>query len=637
MATREFARKVWWQRGLVICLFTLLFGRLWSLQVAHGETYLQASQRNTIKRVRIPAPRGPVVDRAGRLLAGGKVVYQACILPGGVPPSYRPSLALEVSRILDVPYQQVLGRLEGKDVPPSSPAILKSDLTMDEVQRVEEHAPVLRGVFVRPVVVRTYKFGADAAHVVGYVRPVTSEELGPGSPYEPGQTVGKQGVEKSYDDSLRGRDGEEEIEINASGQINWRGLYQYYADLASGRNGKPSESGQALLSPTIDPQLLSHLGAPGSEAGRQLAQRPSWREPEPGAKVVLSLDMRLQQAAREAMRGRPGAVIALDPNNGEVLALYSAPAFEPGALAEQFASLQKDPLHPFLNRAIGGTYPPGSVFKLVTLFAALESGKVTADTRIDCSGSLKIGDDPRRFNCWLKQGHGSVALFQAVAESCDVYFWTVALRLGQVNLSKYAELLGCTSKTGIDLGGEVTSVMHGPEWKRKAYWKQGPRQWQWFAGDTANLAIGQGLVTLTPMRVAVITAGIANGGKMVVPRVVKAVIGPGGNSIPLSFPEPQQIPAKKADTWKLIRAGMRQAVSSGRGTAPGAALPGIAVAGKTGSAQTRRGEEPHAWFTCFAPYDHPRIVVTALVENGGMGGDVAVPVAVAVLKAFFSK
>jgi penicillin-binding protein 2 len=295
-----------------------------------------------------------------------------------------------------------------------------------------------------------------------------------------------------------------------------------------------------------------------------------------------------------------------------------------------WGDLLKDESHPFINRAFMSRYPPGSVFKIVTLFAALEAGFASERTTFFCSGTYEVGN--RIFRCWKRSGHGQIDLLRAVAESCDVFFYQLGQKVGIERIIGAAKKLGMVDKTGIDLPGEISSVIPGAAWKQEHYGSP------WYAGDTVNAAVGQGFINVTPLSIAVLTAAVANQGKIVTPHVVKEVKGASRAPIPTRLETEKVRPLQaKASTWDIIRTGMRAAVASPTGTAHVADLSSVAVAGKTGSAQTKPGTPTHAWFVCFAPYENPEVVCVVVVEQGGYGGEMAAPIARQVLEAYFSR
>lgn len=581
----SFQKRLGKARVFIALLFGVLVARLWYLQIAQGDKYRALSRRNSVRIINVPAPRGLILDRNDRLLAGNTSSYQLCILPATRKAKEKQALAHLVSRLLGVPYETLLDKLEGRDIPAYSPIILKSDLSPEEIQKVEENLLCTYSVFVRKVSTRFYPKGSLAAHVVGYVGEVSPGELQAkgGELLSAGQVIGKEGVEKSCQQYLTGQPGVEELQVDAAGRL-------------------------------VD----------------VLARKPETA----GANVVLTLDLDLQRVAEEVLLNRTGCAILMDPVSGEILALASSPGFNSemmssGMPQDELSALLNDPRHPFLNRAFMSRYPPGSIFKIVTLFAALESGLATPNTSFLCTGTYKVGN--RTFRCWKPSGHGLVSLQRAVAESCDVFFYQLGLKVGIDQLIEAARKLGLEGKTDIDLPGEIPSIVPGPDWKKQQF------HTPWYSGDTVNAAVGQGFINTTPLGMAVVTAAVANRGTIVTPRVVKEIQGASRMPVPppLEVGEGRRVDTKSS-TWNVIRAGMRAAVASPNGTARIADLSSVAVAGKTGSAQTQPGAPTHAWFVCFAPYDNPEVVCVVLVEQGGYGGEMAAPIARKILEAYFS-
>jgi penicillin-binding protein 2 len=350
---------------------------------------------------------------------------------------------------------------------------------------------------------------------------------------------------------------------------------------------------------------------------------------EQGATVMLTIDKRLQRAAEEAFGNRVGAVVAVDPRTGEVLLLASFPRFDPNAFARGvkphvWREIANNPLHPLQNRAIGSRYPPGSTFKIVTAAAGLHFGAITPHTGFYCPGALQLGK--WRFRCHRR--HNATDFIKAIAASCDVYFYQTGLRLGMPRLAEMSHAFGLGELTGIDLVGESKGNIPTPEWKKKRY-KQ-----SWYDGDTVNASIGQGFVQTTPLQMALVAAAVANRGTVMKPFVVKRVIRPDGTTIDTPPTVLKQIPLTP-EQWRWIEEGMRAAVAGRGGTAHAANIPGIPVAGKTGTAEDPPRHKPHAWFICYAPMDNPRIALAVVVEQGGHGGAVAAPIARHILETFF--
>jgi penicillin-binding protein 2 len=424
--------------------------------------------------------------------------------------------------------------------------------------------------------------------VLGYVGQINAGELKVRADlgYRIGDYIGKMGIEKELDAELKGRDGFQQMEVDSLG----RGI-----------------------------KVLSSI------------------PPIPGHSVTLTIDLALQQAAEDALAGLAGAVVAIDPRDGSVLAAASSPPLDPnqfshGLSQEEWGSLSGDPRHPLQNRIIQAQYPPGSVFKIVTAIAALETGAVTPQTSFTCRGALRYGN--RDFRCWKKSGHGEVSLHRALVESCDVYFYQVGLKTGIDEIARYARALGLGSGTGIELGNEAAGLIPDSAWKRRA------RGEPWYSGETLSAAIGQGYDLVTPLQAALLAASVANGGTVYRPRLVRRVVDGDGNVVRESAAVVERTASLGAETLAAVRRGLWGVVNEGGGTGAAARIAGLGVAGKTGTAQVVRmpakGErqsaaarqiKDHAWFVCFAPEGDPKIAVAAIVEHGGHGGSESAPIA----------
>jgi penicillin-binding protein 2 len=436
----------------------------------------------------------------------------------------------------------------------------------------------LPGIIVLEEPVRVYPHRTLAAHVLGHVGAVTDEELESRPDLQLFDWTGKMGIERVYDRYLQGEHGREVMEVDA-------------------------------------------LGAPI----RRLRREPA----RAGQTLVLTLDARLQAVAERALQGKRGAVVALDPKTGEVLALASSPSFDPnwfstGIKPERWRWLISHPAHPLQNRAIATTHPPGSTFKIVTAVAALMFGKVTPSTRIPCGGGRVVGR--RFFRCWRR--HATLDLEHAIGQSCDSYFYTLGLAVGPDRLAQVARLMGLGEKTGIDLPGESSGVIPTPAWKRHRYRER------WYGGDTANMAIGQGYVAVTPLQMALVACAVANKGVVMRPHLLKERRDAQGRVIAKTTPKVlHRLPAPPS-VWETVKRGMLAAVYSPGGTAGRLRDLPIQVAGKTGSSEHRKGAKTHAWFIAFAPADRPQIALCVMVEESGHGGEVAVPIAKEILAAF---
>lgn len=554
-------------------LFLLLAGRLWSLQAIHGTYYRELSEQNRVRDLDVPAPRGVIYDRRGRPMVSNRAAFTVGLLPMEVRQPAR--LAEALASVLGMEREEILARLEAGRRRPFEVVPLRRDVGKQIVLTIEENRLDLPGVIIQAEPVRDYLHGRLAAHALGYLGEITEEELRRMPAYRAGDLIGKTGVERTYDEVLRGAPGRLRVEVDAAGR----------------------------------PQ-------------RVLDRQPA----RLGQSLVLSLDVDLQAVAEEALAGNVGAVVALDPRSGDVLALASSPAYDPrqfagGISAANWKRLTTDRQLPLLNRAAEGMYEPGSVFKVVTALAALSERVAARDSIFHCTGSLALGQ-------WIFRdlaAHGSVNFIRGTAVSCNVMFWQLGRAVGEERLSRYATALGLGRPTGIDLPAEAVGFIPTAEWKQRT--KREP----WYPGDTLNMAIGQGFVLVTPLQVARMLSVVANGGTLHAPRLATRVLSSDGAEVrafkPQGAPIGVTLPAAALQT---LREGLRAVVHSGTGTA--AAVEGLEISGKTGSAENPRGI-PHAWFAGYAPSDRPSLVVVVFVEHGRRGGATAAPIARALFEA----
>jgi penicillin-binding protein 2 len=566
--------------AVIVLGFAALVLRLWYLQIAMGEQLLAQSESNRKRFIRLFAPRGMIVDRAGRTLAMNRPEFVVSIIPAEV--GNDDSVLHRLSQILEMPLADILQVVDNAKQRAQRlyPVPLATGISLEVVTRIEENRLWLRGVDVSPQPIRWYPEGKLASHLLGMLGEVDAKELQTlrEAGVSPGEYVGKMGVERVQEVWLHGKAGGKWVEVDARGRQR-----------------------------------------------REIEEVPA----EQGATVMLTIDKRLQRAAEEAFGNRVGAVVAVDPRTGEVLLLASFPRFDPNAFARGvkphvWREIANNPLHPLQNRAIGSRYPPGSTFKIVTAAAGLHFGAITPHTGFYCPGALQLGK--WRFRCHRR--HNATDFIKAIAASCDVYFYQTGLRLGMPRLAEMSHAFGLGELTGIDLVGESKGNIPTPEWKKKRY-KQ-----SWYDGDTVNASIGQGFVQTTPLQMALVAAAVANRGTVMKPFVVKRVIRPDGTTIDTPPTVLKQIPLTP-EQWRWIEEGMRAAVAGRGGTAHAANIPGIPVAGKTGTAEDPPRHKPHAWFICYAPMDNPRIALAVVVEQGGHGGAVAAPIARHILETFF--
>ena len=576
---------------IILGIFLVLAYGLWRLQVMQSDFYSLAAEKNRIRNVPVLAPRGKILDREGRTIVDNYPSFSALLLRD----SSR-DLAGDADLIaqgLHLDPDEVRARIRHfASMPQYQPIFLKEDITPDELQFIEAHRNELPELDTIMAHRRLYPRNGFMAHLVGYVGEVTEDMLN--QPqfelYNPGDVVGISGVERQYNTLLMGQNG----------------------------------SRQALVD--------SH----GREVGR-LGET----EAIPGKPLKLTVDVDLQIAAEEQLQGKNGAIVAMDPHTGEILAMASGPTFDPNDFAvrvsrDEWNKLVTDPDKPLLNKAIQAQLAPGSTFKIIMSVAGWQEG-IAQTLHVNCSGSAEFYG--RRFGCWVKGGHGPVDLEKAIYQSCDVFFYTLAEKLGIDRIAKYATELGLGQKTGIDLPNEVSGVMPSEEWKIRNF-KQ-----KWFAGETISVGIGQGAVAITPVQLLRAISAISMGGRMVVPHVINPTDVPPGYVEAAKFTEVKSVPIDQ-NGWNFITDAMSRVLLP-EGTAPSAHVPGIDIAGKTGSAQVvslatrakfKNAEDlaQNGWFVGFTPRRNPDIVVCVLFQ-GGEHGRLAARLATQVIKAYVEK
>jgi penicillin-binding protein 2 len=579
-------REAWGRRVLALAVvssigFVALVGQLWYLQVLEGGRMQELSERNRIRIRPVAAPRGILFDRNGLALVDNRPAFTLSLIPREMED--RNQVVARLAVLLKMPVGELMEALEKVPADSIRPVRVRRGLSLEDVTMVEERKLELPGVIVEVEPQRTYPTSTFAAHLLGYVREVSDEQM-KGGRYRRGDMIGQSGLERLLDEHLRGRDGGERIEVDA-------------------------------------------LGRPVQIMRRE--------EPDPGAQVITTIDRRIQEAAERAMAGKAGSVIVMDPRNGDVLALTSSPAFPLDRLTgnldrDEWVRLVRDPMSPLMNRALQGMYPPASVFKIIVAAAGLQEGSLTPMDNIYCNGEFTLGN--WTFKDWKPGGHGHVNLHQSIAQSCDIFFYQAGLKVGGDMMAKYAQAFGLGSPTGIDLGGERFGLVPFTPAQRQRTKRA------WLPGDTVNMSIGQGQLLVTPLQIARMMAAVANGGVMWKPRLVQRVERADGT---LAYSSSSQM-TERVDlspvVWGFLRHALAAVVKDGTGAL--ARVPGFDIAGKTGTAQTisksdsSKGQD-HAWFAAFAPVDDPQYVVVVLVERGGKGGQVAAPIARQIYEAIF--
>ena len=570
---------------IILLIFFSLAGRFWYLQIAKAAHFKQLSEHNRIRSLTIPPARGVIFDRQGTILVNSRPSFNLYVIPDDV--QNWDDLKTQLGKLLNLEPDQVEDRLATKKAWPFYPIPIKSNLSQDELGLIESFKYLMPGVYVEVSPQRNYPIGPVAPHVIGYLGEITLKQIKSGqfSENKMGDFIGQWGLEKQWQTDLGGKKGGRFIEVNV--------------------------------------------------VGREI-QELGFRDSIPGNNLVTTLDWDLQKVAQEALSKKPGAVVVLKPTTGEILAMYSSPAFDPSSFTRKLSprewnALFSDPLKPFQNRAIQGQYPPGSTYKMVTALGGLEEKVITPETKFYCNGAFPFGN--RVFHCWRKGGHGMVDLHKAIVQSCDVYFYNVGNRLGVDRLARYAQLFGLGRPTEIALYPEKGGLIPTSAWKLQRY------KTAWHPGETLSLAIGQGYNLTTPLQMAVLTATIANGGTIYKPFLVKKLVSPQGTVIKDVQPEVVGRLSVNPEHLRLIQQAMAGVVNEEGGTGGAARLPGIIAAGKTGTAQVvslgQRGGRDHAWFVAFAPLESPQLATTILMEHGGHGGDAAAPVARKIFEAYF--
>jgi penicillin-binding protein 2 len=566
--------------GLILLLLGFLLN-FWYLQGIHGKEYASLAENNRLRRLPMNPSRGVIFDRHGQVIASTRPSLDLLLRREGAP-----DLTIQLKRlaaVVDEPLLKLQERLNAmRHRPLFEPLLVKEDVKLRQVAVIEARRELYPSVEIHQSARRHYPLADMPVHAIGYVGEVSESQLtGEGSGgLARGDIVGKSGIERSYDELVRGRRGWKLVSVN--------------------------------------------------NLGRQMGESWVEREPDHGEPLVLTIDMELQRELMEAMKGETGAGVFMNPTTGEVLAIASSPAFDPNRFAdgishEDWGSITEDSSRPLHDRAIASFYAPGSTFKVVMAVAGLETGTITAEERRYCNGSTTIYG--RRRLCWKRGGHGWVNMHQALAESCNVYFYHLGKELGIDAITAYSRMFGIGSPTGIDLPGEESGILPSSEWKQRV------QREQWYPGDTISVAIGQGLLAVTPTQMATLISAVATGGEMVQPRLLMNGSS-GSRTLDIS-----------KSTMDIVREALRLAVTEGTGRA--ATGGKFTVAGKTGTAQVYKHsagidsaklpkeERDHAWFVGYAPADDPEIAFAVIIEHGGHGGTAAAPVVRRVLEVFF--
>jgi penicillin-binding protein 2 len=584
--------------GLAIAIFSVLFLRLWYVQILEGDKYLTQANDNRVREIRVQAPRGDILDRNGKILVANRTELAVQVRPEDLPPP-GPKRRDELNRLSTVTgmtRQEIVKELEqGNRAAPGGPVIVKKGLGVDKVYYLRENRSSFPGVSVERVFTREYKQGAVAAHLFGNVGEVTAEQLREPrySGLRQGDTVGQSGIEYEYDRFLRGKAGTDRVQVDA-------------------------------------------LGRPTGE----LRSKPA----EAGDNVRLTIDSGLQSYAEGALGsfGLPGAFAAMDVNDGSILAMGSTPTFDPAIFTRpitqrQYRSLTSEQTDaPLANRAIQGLYPTGSVFKMITGTAALEHKLISPNTIFNDTGVLKI--DIQTLRNAGNAVYGPINMSDAFKVSSDIYFYSLGLKAkaskGHGQIQDWSRRYGLGERTGIDLPAEVEGLIPTPAWRNRLY-KEGLTDRPWTAGDNINLSVGQGDLQANPLQMAIAYAALANGGKVLRPHIADQVESVTGEVLEEIRPAPRRQIQISDETRSTIMDGLRRAAMEDGGTSYGVFgnFP-FPVAGKTGTAE--RGVQPdQSWYVAIAPADNPQIVVAVTLERGGFGADTAAPVAARIIEHYF--
>lgn len=570
--------------AVIIFLMLLLWGRACQMQLFQHGIYHHAAENNR-RRSKVMLPnRGKMFDRKNRILVGNVPSYTIWATPFDL--SRNAQAKSQLGKLLGVSEEYLNKILAANQRNPYAPVRIRLDADYNLVAKIEEYKTELPGVEYSVEPRRNYPLPIRAAHVLGYVGEVSSTEISafPKKKYSPGDYIGKMGLEKEYENELSGRRGVVYTEVDAHG-LRLRRL----------------------------PQLVSEKSIPGRN-------------------LILTLDADLQYAVEEAFSGKKGAAVVLDVTDGGVLALGSFPDFAPDFFSTHqsradWQMLISDAGFPFYNRAVQSIFPPGSTFKLVLALSALENNIVDPATKIFCPGYSRIGN--RTFMCWRHSGHGSVDMHQAIAQSCNVYFYQLMLKNGLSKWSSMADRLKFGMTSGIDLPHESAGVLPDSMYLAEKFGRN-----QWHDGELANLAVGQGEVLTTPLQMAQLALILANNGHWHQPHLVQKIQNENFSEEYSNLPVATENINLSSASLKIVQKGMYAVVNSAKGTAKRAALPHVRVAGKTGTAQNPHGES-HAWFMGYAPANKPQIAIVIFVENGGSGGAVAAPIAREICRTYF--
>jgi len=580
----------------ILLMFSLLFLRLVYLQIIKGEEFRLLSQKNAVRLKSIKSFRGLIFDRNKKLLIDNRPSFNLKIVredSGDIK-----KIVQKISKLIRIPSQELMENISNSGKKAFyKPITLKNNISRDQLAVIEAHKSDLPGIQIDIEPTRYYIYKKTATHVLGYLGEVNKKELQSGKypNVRLGDLIGKYGIEKSFQNYLCGKQGGQQIEVDANGRII---------------------------------KVLRTI------------------KPVPGFDLNLTLDLDLQFTAEKMLENKEGAVVAIDPANGDILVMASNPDFDQndftgGISTEKWSQLIKHPGKPLINKAIQAEYPPASTYKIITSFAALEEKHVDLHTSVLCSGFLKYGN--RKYRCWKKHGHGNMNIIDAITQSCDVFYYQAGIKIGVNALAQYAKGCGLGIKTGISFENEKKGLVPTSAWKKKRF----NRTWQ--GGETLSIAIGQGFNLVTPLQMAVFIAAVGNGGTLYRPRIVKTIETGDGRIHKKIDPKINGVLPVSKKTLEIVRTSLFNVVQGSRGTAKKTRLKNIEISGKTGTAQVfsvKQNEDAidqedleyylrdHAWFVCYAPAKNPVIAISVVIEHGGHGSSVAAPVAGALIEQY---
>lgn len=587
--------RLWIATAIILAVMAILAARLWQLQMIRGRSFDEMSESNRIRLIRQQSSRGRILDCHGLVLAENKPSFRFSVVPAEMENPHE--IVRVCSPVLGLTEEKMRSLIhKSKTIPKFLHYPIKKNVSLEQLSLVKARLMGLRGAVVEAKPYRQYPQGKTLSHVIGTLGEISPKELAKGSGfgYRVGDLIGKSGIEREYETYLRGHEGWEQIEIDARGR-----------------------------------QLAS------------LSRKPAVA----GADVILSVDSSLQQYIEEIFIHRAGSVVAVDPDTGRILAMVSKPGFDlnlfsPSITERDWKDLNRDPLHPLENRAIRGLYAPASTFKIVTAAAALAEKTVTLEQTITCKGGLELAG--QTFRCWNRYGHGKVDMHRAIVESCDIYFYKLGLKLGADRIAKYASLFGLGMPTGLGLPQELPGLIPTTEWKRRNYGTYLKN------GETIAIAIGQGYVVTTPVQLAMMTAAVANEGKLLRPTIVQQIRSPQGKIIYDHAPVVRWKLPLDRELMSILHKSLRDVIEGKSGTGKKCFIPGITVYGKTGTsqvislrdkpaddAQVPYHERSHALFTAYVKDRSKKIAIVVVVEHGGSGGTSAAPIARKVLAKYY--